>query len=139
MTHPGVRLHSTLKESTILLVEDDRDVRILLGSLLAKMSNHVEVAPNGVRALERLAAEDFDFVICDLQMPAVSGVEVCRFARRNPRTIVLAISGYLNSENARLLDHLGVAFLAKPFRTTQLVDSLERLISASRNPDPKAL
>ncbi len=53
----------------ILLAEDDRVNQVATGRLLEKLGHRVTVAPDGIRALEALEAEDFDCVLLDIQMP----------------------------------------------------------------------
>ena len=117
----------SLRGRSILLVEDDEDVRSVIEGLLAPMCARVVTASNGPEGLALIAAETFALVVCDLHMPASSGVELCESVRcAHPETVVLAISGYLSEENAKALARLNVDFLAKPFRATALYGAVER-------------
>ncbi|HEU4699681.1 MAG TPA: PAS domain-containing protein [Gemmatimonadales bacterium] len=117
---------------TVLLVEDDRAVRVVVRRLLAARGFTVLEAKNGKEAL-RLAAEQpgtIDLVISDVVMPEMGGRElVDRLAVERPGLKVLLMSGYTQGTVARpeqLPAH--VAFLEKPFVVDELVARLAELL-----------
>ena len=122
-------LASGLKDESVLVVEDDDDVRSLLVSLLEPVCGRVETASDGREGLSKLAADRFAVVVCDLHMPNTHGAELCVTLRHEaPETAVLAVSGFLSDENAATLARLDVEFLAKPFRTTDLYQAIGRAL-----------
>ncbi len=64
----------------VLLVDDEKEILRALKRCLRRRAE-VEVAENGLAALERMAAREFDLVLCDLVMPVVDGAEAWRQAR----------------------------------------------------------
>lgn len=112
----------------MLLVEDDKDVREMLEGVLELVFTKVMTAEDGVRGMELLTSPGIDFLVCDLQMPKIKGVDLLQVARRdNPQLALLAMSGYLSPENEVLLRDLEVPFLAKPFRSSDLLEAIESL------------
>jgi two-component system phosphate regulon response regulator PhoB len=70
--------------STILLVEDDPDIRHLVAYKLTKGGFHVVEAADGLAALRAVRDELPDLVLLDVRMPRMSGIEVCRELRAGP-------------------------------------------------------
>ena len=62
----------------ILLVEDNMDVAVMLADLLGERGFTVEVAKDGIAALERLETRAFDLVVSDVQMPRLDGIGLHR-------------------------------------------------------------
>jgi PAS domain S-box-containing protein len=119
---------------TVLLCDDDDDVRRLLVDVLGFRAYHVIEARNGKQALERAAAHAgrIHLLVTDLVMPELGGIELAQQLRlRHPALRVLYVSGY--SENAELLSEpLGrhTLFLAKPFLPGDLTRAVFSLLEA---------
>lgn len=79
-----VVLDSTLYEKTILLVDDTPENIDILNSLLSDFNR--KVALNGEKALELAASANPDLILLDIDMPGMSGLEVCRRLKENPQT-----------------------------------------------------
>lgn len=81
--------------ATVLLVEDNEQVRAFAESLLVDLDYRVVSAPSGETALEALAARAVDLLFTDVMMPGMSGVELAERARAlRPDLPVLLASGY---------------------------------------------
>ena len=118
---------------TILLVEDDEAVRLVLERSLSRKGYRVVEASNGREALDILAdGESVALMITDVVMPEVGGFElVSRVAREHPAVKVLFMSGYTQSdggiEGHRLLEP-GTQFLRKPFSTELLAQKVREIL-----------
>ena len=80
----------------ILIADDDRDVRNILGSVLRQRGLDVSVAADGREAIEALAAQKFSVVILDLLMPEADGFDVLdalRHAEPKALPVVLVLTG----------------------------------------------
>jgi CheY-like chemotaxis protein len=116
---------------TVLVVEDDPEVRSLAVSLLSNLGYKVMEAATGMAALERLeAATGVDLLLTDVVMPGgMNGRELAtEVVRRNPEIKVLYMSGY--TENA--IAHHGrldadAELLQKPFRGGDLARAVRRI------------
>jgi DNA-binding response OmpR family regulator/two-component sensor histidine kinase len=73
------------EKKTILLVEDNEDLRVLIAEILDK-DYHVIQAANGADALEKLRDENPDLIITDVIMPRVGGIELCHSVKHNIET-----------------------------------------------------
>ncbi|RMD66998.1 MAG: response regulator, partial [Cyanobacteria bacterium J149] len=72
--------------STVLLVEDSIPTRKMIAEILTKQGFNVEVATDGIQALEVLPNLRPDLVILDIIMPKMNGYEVCRKIKSDPQT-----------------------------------------------------
>lgn len=113
----------------VLVVDDDRVVRGVCVALLTRRGYAVESVESGAEALDRLAqvTEPFRFVLLDLTMPGLSGIEVLREIRERERTdggepvTIFLMSGYSEQDVASGLGDLTIAgFLEKPFTINDL-------------------
>ncbi len=128
----------------VLVVEDNPVNRLMLERMLERIGCRVAVACDGAEAVARFAAEPFDAVLMDLQMPVKGGLEATgeirdlerlRGARRTPVIAVTAnaVSGDREACLAAGMDD----YLTKPYTSRQLRDMLERW--TGRDPvDPDA-
>lgn len=82
---------------SVLIVEDDRDGRLMLVEWLQQAGFRVAQAHNGLQALERAVELMPDVVVTDLNIPGIDGFELTRRLKQDPRTHavpVLAVTGY---------------------------------------------
>ena len=127
--------------ATVLLAEDDEGLRRLMVQVLRRNGYRVLETPDGQRALE--VARDFDetidLLVSDVVMPQVTGDELARTLQRERPTLrVLLLSG---SADASVLDDLAPAtsaFLAKPFKPSQLIDRIHALLTPAAKPVRRA-
>ncbi|MGZ5967565.1 MAG: response regulator [Polyangiales bacterium] len=109
---------------SVLVVDDEQDLREVIGDLLDAEGYDVTTAASGDEALRLARARHFDVVTRDLRMPGLSGRDTIAALRRiDPRTVPIVVSGYATPEDTKACRVLG-AFdvLPKPF-------DIERLIS----------
>ncbi|MFQ6044262.1 MAG: response regulator, partial [Candidatus Poribacteria bacterium] len=86
---------------SILIVEDDANVRESLLSVLASKYSAVESVSDGEQALKAIEREDYDVLLLDLQLPKVSGMEVLAHARKlSPDTSIVILTAHGSIENA---------------------------------------
>ena len=75
----------------ILVAEDERDIRDLIGFTLRFAGFEVVLVSDGVEAVERAIQEQPDLVLLDVRMPKLSGYEACRQLKENPVTSTIPI------------------------------------------------
>lgn len=122
--------------SRILLVEDDEPTVVVLTRMLGRAGYTVEVAKNGLAAIELLATCDFDALIADLMMPRMDGRELCERVRAEPRhrdLPILIVTGISEPDRLAWVEDLEpVDLLEKPVQAAQVVERLERRLVGSR-------
>lgn len=114
---------------TILVVEDDSAILSLIQEVLGDEGYRVLSAINGKEGLEQTVNQGPDLVISDLMMPILSGIDMARALRADPRyqqLPLVAISGALKPDAT--LDALFTAFLAKPFSLGDLIALVEQML-----------
>jgi CheY-like chemotaxis protein len=103
-------------------VDDEESVRLLLARLLERRGYHVVQAAEAERALNLLATASFDLVVCDAQLPRITGPDV--FMRSRARTPELHGRFVLMSEDGATAQaaaaRVGLPLLSKPFTASQL-------------------
>lgn len=112
----------------IIIVDDERGFRDLLRYELSALGYEVTVAANGEEAVEKIAAERFDFAVTDLTMPRMSGLEVLAVIKqKNPSIQVILMSGYITEELASECARLGaLGYIPKPFPVEDLAAMIEK-------------
>ena len=108
---------------TILVVDDDAQVRTLCRLALEESGHLVTEATNGKNALAAIEETDFDLIVLDLAMPDIDGFEFLKAVRaKSPKLKIVVISGFLGGTMLRAAKLFGAAAtLAKPFSPDSLL------------------
>lgn len=116
----------------ILYVEDNDLVRAITHELLAQPGRTVVAVASAEEALKVFEAQDFDVVVTDVSLPAMSGLELARrILQRAPAVPVIIATGYgLTGENTALGERARV--ITKPFEQEQIDQLLDELCPPSR-------
>ncbi|MGR0187793.1 ATP-binding protein [Azospirillum aestuarii] len=120
--------------ATVLLVEDEAQVRDFIRLTLEDMGMRVVCAADGAEALRAYADHGgaFDLLVTDLVMPQVGGASVARALRReNPDLPTVLMSGYppeTESLDDLLVDGCRIVFLRKPINPDELADTIHALL-----------
>jgi signal transduction histidine kinase len=109
--------------ATILVLEDEQQIRDMLVDAIAQAGHQVESAADGLTGLARFQRGRFDVVLTDLSLPERSGLEVARDVKRmRPGTAVVLLTGWGHLvDPARLRDHGVDLTLVKPFRIDRVL------------------
>ena len=114
---------------TILVVDDDKNFRLLLEAELSLEGYKVVLADNGLTALRKIKEETPDLVILDLKMPDLHGLEVLRTIReKNKELPIIICTAYEKMQDNSTIGASGVAaFLTKPLDLENLKDIIYEL------------
>ena len=134
----GERLSSLPRGLSVLLVEDNPQVREFAEGLLTDLDCRVVSVDDAQEALERLDSEEIDLVLSDVVMPGMSGVELARAIQRtHPDVPILLATGY-SDEIVRRGSEFAV--LAKPFGAADLSQAMAALLDErGATPTPSAV
>jgi DNA-binding response OmpR family regulator len=120
----------------VLIVEDDAAIIELLRFLLEQEGLEVEVARDGLKALDKMEAFSPDLVLLDLRLPKLEGMDVLWEMRQNPRwnNVPVVIISVDSSPQTMLQGwRLGVdSYFIKPFDPDELIRVIRRILSVSR-------
>ena len=116
-------------KARILVIDDDRFFRDLLRIHLTHAGYAVQVAEDAVEGGKALLQSDFDLVVCDINMPFLSGFELVALLRASAQTAsipVIFASSRTDPETMMEMEKLGAAgYLAKPFQVEQLLATVD--------------
>ena len=118
-----------MEKKTILVVDDEKNIRLTMSQSLVPLEIPVQTAVNGEEALQKLDEGPIGLVFLDLKMPGIDGMEVLRRIRDNwPKTRVIIITAHGTIESAVEAMKLGaVDFIQKPFSPDE-IRGLARLV-----------
>lgn len=113
----------------ILVVDDEKNIRMTMSQSLEPLGLPVETAVNGEEALSRLRSEAFGLVFLDLKMPGLDGMEVLRILRQEwPKLRVIIITAHGSIDSAVEAMKLGaVDFVQKPFSPGEIRELAQRV------------
>jgi two-component system cell cycle sensor histidine kinase/response regulator CckA len=127
-----------LGAETILVTEDETQLRALMRTVLSRHGYRVLDAADGIDALRQAASHDgpIHLLLTDVVMPAMSGKELAsRLASIRPRTRVLYMSGYTDDAIANHgVLNMGIAFIQKPFRPDALIRRVREVLDGTDPP-----
>jgi len=121
---------------TILVADDENDIRSLVKGIFEKKGYNVIEAPNGQVAEEIIINELPDLALLDFVMPKKSGIDVCRIIKSNIKTHfipVVIFSALDRPVDKKMSKDAGAdSHITKPFTTVQLVSEIETIITVSK-------
>lgn len=130
--------HEHSRSFDILLAEDNQVNQKLACKILQKYNHNVDVADNGLIALEKLQKRHYDVVLMDVQMPVMGGFEATakirewESANHIPRTPILALTAHaMLGDREKCLQAEMDDYLSKPLRQTQLIQTIVKYAAMS--------
>lgn len=106
----------------ILVVEDDLPLRRTIRSLLVAQGFDAWAAQTGGEALDLIRSEKFDLVILDINLPDMTGVQVCREIRAGSNVVILALTVREGEEDKLAAFNAGADdYVTKPFKAGELL------------------
>jgi len=129
-----------VEPARVLVVEDDADVREVIGLALRRDGVETADAPDGGTARALLAEEHFDLVVLDLALPDVAGLDLLTEIKELVDTPVIIVSAR-GSEGDRVMGLRGGAddYVVKPFSPRELSARVEAVLRRERRGAPAAL
>ena len=125
-----------LRGKQILVIDDEIHITELIFDVLARQGARIDLANNGLEALEQIKKKNYDVIICDQRMPGVSGQRLYRLVESlnsELRHRFLFVTGdVVNTQTKRFFTQAGVQYIRKPFRIQELIDAIEGLLSRSQ-------
>lgn len=124
-------------DAVILNVDDDAGARYIRGRILRAAGYEVRESALGREAIRAIAAEKPDLVLLDVNLPDVSGIEVCRSLRENPATadvpvVHLSASSIEPQHRVRGLESGADAYLAEPIEPEVLLATVRAVLRTRR-------
>lgn len=135
MTQPSTA-DDTNKQS-ILVVDDDLDIRTLLGQYLTDCSYTVHLAENGQQLFENLAQFNIDLIILDLMLPGDDGYVLCRKVRQQSNLPVIMLTAAGEAFERIVGLEIGADdYMSKPFNPRELLARIKAVLRRAAQDSP---
>jgi two-component system response regulator AtoC len=110
------------KPKRILVIDDEENMRHMLKAMLTRYGYAISTAKDGAEGLAQIASQTFDFILCDVKMPQMNGMEFLKAGRDHLlSTTVIMMSAYGNIDRAIDAMKLGAYdFISKPFKNEEI-------------------
>jgi two-component system phosphate regulon response regulator PhoB len=133
----AIKDHKSLQDSRILLVEDDKSIRLTVSESLISEGFKVSSFKDGLSALDFInndIKKNVDLIILDLMLPGLNGLELCRKIRNDEDYTPILILSAKDNESDRVLGlEVGADdYLTKPFGLNELIARSRALIRRSK-------
>lgn len=123
---------------SILIIEDERDISRVLRDYLVKQGYAADTADSGVEGMRKLAETAYDFIILDIMLPDIDGIELCRRIRESSQVPILILSARDSSTDKVLGLGFGADdYMTKPFSLSELVARIQAHFRRYDNVLPK--
>lgn len=115
--------------ATVLIVEDDTDIRNIWVEALKLSQHKVNIATDGVQAIKLIGSQTYDVIVFDLFLPRLSGLDAIKLIRRTePDLPILVVTGGQESDLTQHVREAGVRdILFKPVDLEELRTTVTRL------------
>ena len=125
----GINLTPASPEQTVLIVEDDPALRVLLGRRLQENGFKTVTAQSAPEAWRALKDQDIDLILLDIMLPGTSGLDICKAVRRDSTVPIIMLSARTDETDRVLGLELGADdYVAKPFSTKELIARIRAVL-----------
>jgi DNA-binding NtrC family response regulator len=128
-----------MKGKPVLVVDDEKNIRLTLSIALESMELEIDTAMNGEEALVKLGQKEFGLILLDLKMPGMDGMEVLqKVSEIRPDIRVIIITAHGTIESAVDAMKLGaVDFIQKPFSPDEIRELVSKVIDRDKIDEQK--
>ncbi len=115
-------------EKRLLVIDDEENMRHMLKTLLTRFGYQIDTAADGYQGLQMVSETSYDFILCDLKMPNMEGMEFLKAARPHlSASTVIVMSAYGSIDTAIDAMKLGAYdYISKPFKTDEVYLALKK-------------
>jgi signal transduction histidine kinase/ActR/RegA family two-component response regulator len=113
----------------VLVIDDEESINELITEILTGEGCEVVTVTNGELALEKIAAEVYDLIVCDLRMPGMDGTEVYNQVEQTKSELAgrfLFLTGDISDETREFLERTAKPHLMKPFTRETFMEAVKR-------------
>jgi ATP-dependent Lon protease len=131
----AVRTLYSVQTSQVLVVDDEEIARTNLEYIMRKEGYQVTTAANGMEALDKVRAQEFDVVLTDLKMEKMDGIQLLESVKQiTPHSEIVMVTGYATVSSAVDALKKGAAhYLSKPIKLDELRSTVRQIIDKKRH------
>ena len=130
--------HADAEHATVLIIDDEREIRLAVAAALSAMGMRALEAPNAATASALAASENPDLYLLDLGLPDRSGMELCAELRLWTLAPIIVLSArHAERDKVALLRAGADDYVSKPFGMTELIARIEAQLRRARMPHRK--
>lgn len=117
-----------MEKKQVIIIDDEENMRYMLQLTLESEGYEVETASNGAEGIAKIHSNHFDFVICDIKMPKVSGLDVlASVIESSPNIPVIMISAFGTIDTAiQAMKQGAYDYVMKPFKQDEILLTLKK-------------
>ena len=117
-----------MNQQRILVIDDEKNMRHMLTTMLSKAGYSVESAGDGLEALELMETSHFHYILCDIKMPRMDGMSFLKTAREKyPENTFIMMSAYGTMETAlEAIKDGAYDYISKPFKKDEVLVTLKK-------------
>ena len=127
-----------LRDTSVLLVDDDSVNRLLGKTILEELGSNVDVAMSGGEAITKLKNNKYDVILLDIHMPEISGIDVAHFLRgelNDASTKIIAVTAAVMKEDIEQYYRAGINdYLVKPYKEINLYNKVCKVLKKNKVP-----
>lgn len=121
-----------MANESILVIEDDHDIRELVKYHLSRDGFRVAEAPDGLEGLAKAREQTYDLILLDLMLPELGGLEICKLLKENPLTaqvsVIMVTAKGSEADIVRGLEMGADDYVVKPFAPKLLVARVKAVL-----------
>jgi DNA-binding NtrC family response regulator len=119
---------------SVLIVEDDANIRVPLSTILQQKGYKTDTAKNGKEAIQKSKAKFYNLALLDIKLPDMEGTKLLTTMHENmPKMVKIMVTGYPSLENAvEALNYGADAYVIKPVKTEKLLALIEEKLEVQR-------
>ncbi|MDD5529151.1 MAG: response regulator [bacterium] len=117
-------------KNSILIIDDNKDVCLMLKQIFVLNDFEVDTAMTGQEAIEKVRGRFFDVSLLDIKLPDIEGTKLIPLLKKiHPNIKIIIVSGfsYLNT-SMKILDKWGLSYVVKPFDIDELLFKIKEAI-----------
>ncbi len=124
-----------LSKIKLLLVDDEEEFLTSSSQALGRRGFEVDIAPNGVSALDMIDKSNYDLVVLDVKMPDIDGIEVFRqISKKLPNLPVILLTGHSTFHDAFQTSKNGIAdYISKPVDMEELAERIRKALNKAKS------
>lgn len=120
---------------SILVIDDEEEIRTMLSSILADEGYLVETAKNGKDALKNIKNAKFDLALVDIELPDIKGTELLsKLKQAQPKMATVIVTGHPSVENAiTSVNNKADGYVLKPINVPTLLETIKKILADKTN------